>query len=207
MLALHNYQSRRLSQLTNPMCREGKQRPRLRPHNVLSCQSTEPSSHRVPGFPAELGLRTLDAGCLPARSLSSGAHSAQKVAAMTNLPGAGGDPPAAPTEGSGWSLALGRSGDRPPGQQCRPHSPATGDWCLGPQRPLACTQLCPGHWVGRSWGQAGTGRSQSRNLEEEYRGPVRTTGQNSGVGGVPWGQGSWPARKQEMLGRFHWGEG
>lgn len=91
--------------------------------------------------------------------------------------------PATPTLGSGWSLVLGRDANSDPGRQRHPHSPATGDWCQGPQRPLACPRLCPGHWVGRSWGQAGTGHSQRRNLEEEYGGPVRTTGQNSGVRG------------------------
>lgn len=70
-----------------------------------------------------------------------------------------------------------------PGWQCFPHSPATGDWCLGPQRPLACLLLSPSHHVGRSWGQAGTGRSQGRSLEEEHGGLVRTTGQNASVGG------------------------
>lgn len=101
MLALHNYQSHRISQLMNPRCREGKEPPRPRPHDMLSCHITKAARHRVLGFSSELGLRTLDAGCPPARSFSSGGHSAQKVAAKTNLSGAGGGPPAAPTEGSG----------------------------------------------------------------------------------------------------------
>lgn len=61
VLALHNYQSQRISQLMSPRCREGEQR--LRPHNMLSCHITKTSRHKVPGLSSELGLRTLDTGC------------------------------------------------------------------------------------------------------------------------------------------------
>lgn len=70
-----------------------------------------------------------------------------------------------------------------PGQQRLPHSPATGDRRRGPQRPLACLLLSPSRHVGRSWGQAGTGRSQGRGLEEEHTGLVRTAGRKTSVGG------------------------
>lgn len=72
VLALHNYQSQRISHVMSPRCREGEQRPRPRPHNMLSCHITKTSRHKVPGFSSELGLRTLDTGCPSSKVLSSG---------------------------------------------------------------------------------------------------------------------------------------
>lgn len=114
------------------------------------------------------------------------AHKAQEVAAETNLPRwrpqqrAATDPTLClePCRGEGCTHPAALDSQAP-------HSPATGDWGLRPQRPLACPLLSAGHWVGRSWGQPGTGRSQGRGLEEEFGSHVRTTRQNPGVGELP----------------------
>lgn len=73
-------------------------------------------------------------------------------------------------------------------RQCLPHSPATGDWRLGLQKPLAGPLRSPGHCAAESWGQAGPGCSQRRDLGVGAGRRVRTArrGRPRPGGGEGW---------------------
>lgn len=139
------------------------------------------------------------AGCVPlARSFPGGrsAPKAQKVAAETNFPRwqPKQEQPQTPTTGPGAKVSP------HPAAPDALHSPATGDWGRWPQRSPACPLLGAGHWVGSSWGQPGTERSQGRDLEGEWGDPIRTTRQRPPVGRAAHGTKERLARQREPVG-------